>query len=229
MRHARPERLHGLPGERASALVDDRDRDPDRELGGHVHGGREGRLRVQGVEDRLDQEEVDAAVTQGADLLGVGRVDVVERDRPEGGIVDLGGEREGHVERAHRAGHESVAVGVGGLAGEPGALDVHVADRVLQPVVGLADRRGREGVRGRDIGPGLEVGPVDLADDVGPGDVQQVRVTLHVALVAREALATEILLGQPPALQEHAPGAVEHDDALGEQALQACTGVHPAI
>ena len=34
----------------------------------------------------------------------------------------------------------------------------------------------------------------------------------------------EVRLVEPPALQEHAPGAVEHDDALGEELLQACCG-----
>ena len=101
--------------------------------------------------------------------------------------------------------------------GQPRALEVHVADGVLQPVVGLADRGGRERVRGGDVGAGLEVGLVDLGDDVWPREVQQVGVALDVAVVVREAVPAEVLLGQALALQQHAPGAVEQHDALGEQ------------
>ena len=59
-----PERLDRLARQRAPAPVDDRHRQPAREVGRHVHGRRDGRLRVQGVEDRLDQQEVDAAVAE---------------------------------------------------------------------------------------------------------------------------------------------------------------------
>jgi hypothetical protein len=62
-------------------------------------------------------------------------------------------------------------------------------------------------------------------DDVGPGDVEQVRVALHVAVVPGEPLTTEVLLRQAPALQQHAPGSVEHHDALVQEALQSFAGV----
>ncbi len=39
-----------------------------------------GRLGVERVEDRLDQDDVRAAVDQAADLLGISRAQVVERD-----------------------------------------------------------------------------------------------------------------------------------------------------
>src|SRR4029079_17953031 len=101
----------------------------------------------------------------------------------------------------------------------------HVPNGVLELVVLLADRGGREGVRGRDIGPRLEVGVVDRAHDVRPGEVQQIRVTLDVVVVSGEPLAAEVRLLQPPALQEYAPGPVEHHDALGEELLQPAADV----
>ena len=43
-------------------------------LGGEdLLAGEDGRLGVERVEDRLDQDEVGAAVDQAGDLLGVGR------------------------------------------------------------------------------------------------------------------------------------------------------------
>ena len=151
-------------------------------------------LRVQRVEDRLDQQQVDAALGERRDLLGV-RVALtcVEGDRAVGRVVDLRRERERDVQRADRAGDEAAAGLVRGLAGEPRALDVHLVDGVLEPVVGLADAGRREGVRRRDVGAGGEVPPVDVEDDVRPGQVEQVGVAGDVARVVAEALAAVVL------------------------------------
>ena len=77
----RPERLDRLPGERPAREVDDRDADPERQLRRRVARSDDRRLRVQRVEDRLDQQQVDAAVAQAANLLGVALDDLVERVR----------------------------------------------------------------------------------------------------------------------------------------------------
>ncbi len=73
-----------------------------------LRGGDRG-LRVQRVEDRLDEQQVDAALAQAADLLGVGLDDLVEGVRAVGRVVDARGERERHVQRADRAGDEAAA------------------------------------------------------------------------------------------------------------------------
>ena len=69
-------------------------------------------LRVQRVEDRLDEEQVDAAVDQAADLLGVRRR-APRRTSPRGttGSFDVGRDRERAVERPDRAGDEARLVG----------------------------------------------------------------------------------------------------------------------
>ena len=59
-----PERLDRLPGERAAGEVDDRGRDPERQLGRRLARGDDRRLRVQRVEDRLEQQQVDAALDE---------------------------------------------------------------------------------------------------------------------------------------------------------------------
>ena len=116
-----PERLDRLPAQRPARQVDDRDRDPERQLGRDLARGGDRRLRVQRVEDRLDQEQVGAAVGQAADLLGVRLAHLVERVRPEPGIVDLRAERQRDVQRPDRAGDEPAAGRVGRLAREPRA------------------------------------------------------------------------------------------------------------
>ena len=56
-----PERLGGLAGEIASAAVDRREREPERHPRCDVGGRDDGRLRVQRVEDRLHEEQIDAS------------------------------------------------------------------------------------------------------------------------------------------------------------------------
>ena len=58
---------------------------------------------------------------------------------------------------------------------------------------------------------------MDAADDVGPGQDEQVVVALEVVAVIPEALAAVIGLGQAVALDHGAHGAVEDKEALGEE------------
>ncbi len=58
----------------------------------HLLDGDQRRLGVQRVEDRLDQQQVDAARDQRAHLLGVGRLDLVERARRETPASSASGE-----------------------------------------------------------------------------------------------------------------------------------------
>ena len=217
-----PERVRRLSGEVAPALVDRREGQPERELRHRFAGSDDRRLRVERVEDRLDQEQVDAAVSQGAHLLLVGRLHLREGHGAVGGVVDLRRERERHVERTDRARDEARPLGrlrrpaVGGGAREPRALEAHLRRGALERVVRLPDRGRRERVRRRDVRTGREVRVVDLGDDLRRRQVQDVRVALDVVRVRREALAAVLLLGEPPTVNEHSPGAVEHEDALGK-------------
>ncbi len=211
----RPEPVDRLAAERAAGKVDDGDADPERQLRCDLARGHDRRLGVQRVEDRLDQQQVDAAVGQAANLLGIGLHHLVEAVRAVAGIVDARAERERDVERADRAGDE--ARRAGGLARDARARVVQLVDRLLQPVVGLADRGRRERVRRRDVGAGGEVGVVHRADDLRLRQVEQVGVVEEVARVVGEPLAAEVGLVEPPALEQDAPRAVEHEDALLRQ------------
>ena len=214
-----PERLDGLTRQRAAREVDDRDADPERQLGRDLARGRDRRLAVEGVEDGLDQEEVDAAVAECADLLGVRLDHLVEGRGAVGGIVHPRRERERHVERPDRAGHQPAEL-VGDLPRELRALERHLGGNVLERVVRLADPRRREGVGGRDVGARLEVRAVDLAHDLGLRQVEQVRVPGDVERVVAEALAAVLLLATHTLLDQHAPRAVEDDDALPEDRFE---------
>ena len=109
------ERVERLSRQRASAAIGDRRRDHHRQLDAArlelvEHGG-DRRLRVQRVEDRLEQQQVDAAVDQPADLLAVGVAHVRERVGAERRVVDVGRDRQRAVGRADRAGDEARTIG----------------------------------------------------------------------------------------------------------------------
>ena len=187
-----------LAGQRAAAAIGDRDRDhqrqPDALLLEDLLDGDDAGLGVERVEDRLEQQQIAAAVDQAADLLFVGVAQLVERDRAEGRVVDVGRDRQRPVGRAHRAGDEARPVRrprrplVAGAFREPRPFDVQLVDERLEAVVGLRDGGAAERVGLDDVAAGLEVLPVDAGDDVGPRQHEQVVVALEVArMVPRTA------------------------------------------
>ena len=128
-----PEGIHGLPGEGAPAGLGDGHRDHDRQpppdLLVDLVDRDEGGLGVQGVEDRLDQEEVHAAFDQSPGLLGIGVAKLLEGDGAEGRVVHVRSDREGLRGRPQGTRHEA------GLLRGPAAP---------APGGGPGDARGRQ-------------------------------------------------------------------------------------
>ena len=62
-----------------------------------------------------------------------------------------------------------------------------------------------------------------VQDDIRSGQVQQVRVTGHIAGVVAQALAPVVGGGEPGALQHRAPGAVQHGHSLVQQLSERLT------
>ncbi len=206
-----PERLDRLAGEHPAGAVDDRRRDPERQIG-HALAGRDDRgLGVQRVEDRLEHQQIHPALGQRQHLLCVGLLDLVEGVRAVARVVDARAERQRHVERPDRAGDEPVA---GDLARDPRAGDVHLVHERLERVVGLTDRRRGERVRGRDVGAGREVLRVDVGHEIRPGQVEDVGVARDVDRVIGEARATVVRRAEIGPVDQRAPGTVEHEDPL---------------
>ena len=218
------ERVERLARQRAPAAIGDRHRDHQRHVDAerllHFLDGDDRGLRVQRVEDRLEQQDVGAAVDQAADLVGVGRAHLVERHRAERRVVDVGRDRERAVGRADRAGDEpgllrrAPRVLVGRLAREPRGGDVDVVDVRLEPVVRLRDGVAVERVGLDDVRAGLEVLAVDAADDVGPRQHEHVGVALEVVRMIGEPRAAIVGLAQRVALDHRAHRAVQNQDAL---------------
>jgi len=91
-------------------------------------------------------------------------------------------------------------------------------------VIGLADPVRVEGVGGEDVRAGLGEARRDLADQLGPGQVQEVVIAL---LIEREIEAPAIIgLGEPARLNLRAIGAVLDEDAPGGLGPKPFGGVH---
>ena len=196
---------------------------------GDVGDGGDRRLGVERVEDRLDQEQVGAALDQPLDLLGIGAAQLVEGDGAEAGIGDVGRDRGGAIGRPERAGDEARAAvlrlrDIGGRAREPGALDVELMRDALHAVVGLRDAGRGERVGRDDVGAGAEIGEMDVADLGRLAEDEQIVVAAHFAVPGVEARAAIAFLVEPERLDHGAHGAVEHQDALGRDAAQRLLG-----
>ena len=209
------ERLGDLPRQGATGRVRDGARDDDRPapriLLEQRLAGEDRRLRVEGVEDRLDEQQVGAAVDEAARLLEVGGDELVVGDVALARVVDVGGDRRRAVGRAEGTG--DVARPVGGAlghrvalgAGDPRGGEVHLVGEVDHVVVAQADRVGVEGVRLEQVGAGGEVLAVDPGDDVGRGEDEEVVVAAQVARPVGEPLAAEVPLRRARAAGSSCP------------------------
>ncbi len=107
--HRIPERLGRLPGQRAPGSIRDRARDHDRQFdaGGAeaVEYADDRGFGVQRIEDRLDHQEIGAALGERRRGLLVGRDEVVEAHVAVARVVDVGRDRRGAVGRPENARH----------------------------------------------------------------------------------------------------------------------------
>ena len=74
---------------------------------------------------------------------------------------------------------------LGGAAGEPRGAEVHLVGAVAEAVLVELEARGAERVRLHDVAAHAEVAPVDLLDEVGAGEGEEVVRPLLAAELGR--------------------------------------------
>ena len=89
----------------------------------------------------------------------------------------------------------------------------------------MRQRVGVEGVGLDDVGAGLEVGAVDVLDELGLGQDQHLGAVLERLGVAAEARAAVVLLGRVAGVDQRAHRAVEDEDALRSSSSSRVSGV----
>ncbi len=153
-------------------------------------------LQLREVAERLDDDEVDAAVAQPAQLLGEDLLRLCLRHGAER-LEQLAG-------RAEAAGDQG-AVLVGDGPGEGGGGLVELVHAVVEPLQPQPGATAAERVGGEDAGAGRGVLLVGGPHPVGVLDVPQL------------AGAT---VGQPAVLQQRAHASVEEHELVAELVLQ---------
>ncbi len=138
------------------------------------------RLGLQQVLAGLDDQRVGAAGDQAGGVAPGRRRAASRRARGRGSAAWC----RGRSSRARSAGRSGVDAAVGDLAGEPGAGLGQLEDPVGDAVLAEVGRGWRRRCWSRRVGPGREVGVVDAADHVRPGDVEDLVAAL-VALRSR--------------------------------------------
>ena len=230
-----PEGFRSLAGEGAPGLVGDGPGHDDRKAPAAFVEQRldreDRRLGVQRVENGLEENQVGAAVDESLERLAIDLHELVEIDVAETRVVDFGRDRRGLVGRSEHAGDEArlarVALhrAVRRFAGELGRGVVQFVHQALQAVVGLRRSVRVEGVGLDDVGPGLEVLVVDLANHLRMRQGKEIVVALQVARRLEEALAAEVRLRELVALDGRAHRAVQYQDAALEQSPQLFASV----
>ncbi len=150
-----PERLDGLPREGPSGGIDDRPADdqgnPLAQLVEQRFDGENRRLRVQRIEDCLDEQQVGPALDETSSGVAVRGLQLLPGHGACRGVADIRADGGSPVRRPEGSGHVSRAARirafrrVGCLAREARRGHVHLADDIrAEPVVGLGDGRRRE-------------------------------------------------------------------------------------
>ena len=151
---------------------------------------------------------------------------MIERDGPEGGVIDLGRHRGGAVGRADRARHEPWSFRIvrhrriDSVAGDPCAGQVQVVDVRLQLVVRQRDGCGVERVGLDNVGAGLQVLAVDHLDELRPGEAQKVVASFQIRRVVGKLAPAKARLVQPMGLNHGAHRPVEDGNPAPQDALQ---------
>jgi hypothetical protein len=183
--------------------------------------GKEAGFEVERVDDRLDQQQIDAAFDERGDLLLV-RIDhVLEIDAAPGRVVHarrnrhlLGGGADGAGDKSRLIGRSLVEF-VGGAAGTGGCAKVDFADQRAGELKFLhANEAGAERIGFYDVRAGSEVLAVNLGDVGGASETENVAEPAQVLVVRGETIAADIGLRQLEGLDHRAHRAVENQNAV---------------
>jgi hypothetical protein len=107
-----------------------------------------------------------------------------------------------------------VVYSVAQFARQAGARLVQFAHQMAEAIIFLAGEVGIEGVGLDEIGAGFQILAADVADDFRLGQGEKIVVALQFRRMIAEAGTPKIILAQLEALDHHAPGAVEQQEAL---------------
>jgi hypothetical protein len=152
---------------------------------------------------------------------------LIKGHRTEARIVDIGGQRRGPARWANAAGHEPrlvwIAFGkfVGDAPRDLGGGPIDGCHRAFELILGHRDRGRVKRIGLDDVGPGLEILPMDVLDDVRASQAQEIVAAPQLFRVIGELRAAKVGLFQLMLLDHRPHRAVEHEDPREQQFLEA--------
>jgi len=182
--------------------------------------GHQCRLGIQRVKNGLHQQQFSPPVEEPFDLYTVGRLHLIEGDRPETRIIDIGRKRKRFVGGPDGPRHITGFGGIGRrefVSQHPGNFCrclVHGMYPPLCLIVGLRNRVGIEGVGRKNICPRFQILPVYRGNDLRLRERKNIVVPLQVEHMGGKQLSPEILLGQMKILDQRSHGPIEHQHAM---------------
>ena len=223
VRHRIPERFRGLPGEGAPAGVRDcarnHDRQPPTAFVEVFEDSKNGGFGVEGVENRLYQQQIRAPLDQPTRGGVVGVCQFVEGDVAIPQVAEVGGDGGGFVRGTERAGHEAGAtirrrpfIFVTGGTGDLRRRAVDLVAQGFHAIIRLRNGGSVEGVGLDDVRARFQIGAVNGVDNVRLCENEQVVVAFHVAVVIGEARPTIAGLVQLVALDHCAHGPIQNQN-----------------
>src|SRR2546423_1687267 len=211
-------------------------------------------FRVERVEDRFDEKQIDAAFEERSGLLTVGFPDLVKIRGTKTRIVHVRRERRRDGQGTHGAAYETPAPrflchALRSPQGVPGRLAVIffnnprqflVVDDALKKLevfstagrfafekkIVETDRSAAKSVRLDNVRAGFEVIPMNLLDHVRSGKEEDFEAAFEIfARPVFEAIAAKLGLTELALLDHGAHGAVEDDDALAHERFERMESV----
>ena len=165
-----------------------------------IRSRHDGRLGLQDVLARFDQQRINPAVEQASHLLGVAVHEGVPRGLQERRQLRPGSDRADHESRVRRLGELGT-----GFAGDLGGSLVDLIGLVCDSEFGKADLVGPERVGLDGVTTHRQKGMMNVAHDVGPSQHRHLGAVLQPVVIRKRQVAL---------LHARAHGPVKHEHAL---------------
>ncbi len=229
------ESLRRLAGQGAAAGIGDRARNKDRQIDAFaieiLLDCENSRLGVQGIEYRLDQQDIGATVDKPRHGLGINIHQLFKSGVPEPRIVDVRRDRGRSISRTQNTGHKTRLVRrvgtdiVGHAPGDTRSFVVQGVNMVFHTVISHGDRGGIEGVGFQNIDARVQKPAVNFLDHIGPGQRQQVVIAFLGKRVVDEPITPIVGLFQLVSLYHCAHCAVDDEDSVLQQPAQFSSAI----
>ena len=177
-------------------------------------------FHVQRIEGRLEKDEIDTAVDQGLHLFLICFIYIFIGNGTVSRVAYIGAHGGSLVGRTDRAGNKNSPVGmfrhelIGHFASQLTGGQVYFAHIFLHGVIFHRDRVGIECVGGKNIGPSIQVLPVNGFDHVRTGDTQQVVVPFQLSGEIGKTVAAIILFIEFEPLDHGTHTTIQYQDTL---------------